>query len=149
MTGINPPVRAARHSKRSRRERHMSRHKQRLRNAVGAWVVCLVDKLSVVRLMRWLDSTPAPSSMQSGRGMWSSNVSGLGKETDSGSSSPENWRNCACRPCNLKCGRHIALEVVVMERRREMFRSGECPAELPLYLPSASFAGQQLGQGKP
>lgn len=27
---------------------------------------------------------PAPSSMQSGKGMWSSGIPGLGKETDSG-----------------------------------------------------------------
>ena len=32
-----------------------------------------------------------------------------------------------------------------MKRRREMDRTGECPAVvLPLHLPSASFAGQQL-----
>jgi heterodisulfide reductase subunit C len=65
-----------------------------------------------------------------------------------GPSSPENWRDCACRMCDLNCGRRVAPGDVVMERRREMFRSGECPAvSLPLHLPSASFAGQQLGQG--
>ena len=65
-----------------------------------------------------------------------------------GPSPPENWRVCACRMCDLESGRYVAPGVVVMKRRREMFRSGECPAAiLPLHLPSASFAGQQLGQG--
>lgn len=65
-----------------------------------------------------------------------------------GPSSPENWRVCACRMCDLNCGRRAAPGDVVMERRREMFRSGECPAvSLPLHLPSASFAEQQFGTG--
>lgn len=74
MSGINPPARAVGQGKRIRRERQFHGTSCICGMLyVCAWVVCLMGELSVVMLMRWLDRSPTPLSMQSGKGMWSTN----------------------------------------------------------------------------
>jgi hypothetical protein len=99
--------------------------------AVGAWVVCRTDMLSVVKLMRWLDSTPTPSSMQSRGYMWRIDTVGL--------DAASRWQRSVCKkPKRLRVRDCSAMErprfvCVDMEGRREIFRSGLCPTgSLPL-----------------
>jgi hypothetical protein len=87
--------------------------------------------LSVVKLMRWLDSMPTPSSMQSRKGMWNINTVGLAT-TDS-------WQGLFASNygkfhagVQLVIGTTVSMRMylggMVVGRCREIFRSGICPA---------------------
>lgn len=54
MTGMRAVLKAASHGKRSRRGGHGEAKAAAVESCRRAWVVCLTDMLSVVKLMRWL-----------------------------------------------------------------------------------------------
>lgn len=107
------------------------------------------------RLMRWLDSTPAPPSMQSQKGMQRSNTIGRGVEIVNELSLPQGWSDVTARAGHAaQWGTTLRIPDgrSAVDRRRQNVRFGPArapprPLTLPLHLPSASCSGQQLGWG--
>ena len=107
------------------------------------------------RLMRWLDSTPAPPSMQSRKGLERSNAVGQGLDIVDRLGSPQRWSDVTTRAGHAaQWGTTLRAPDgrSAVDRRRQNVRFGPTRAPprsltLPLHLPSASCSGQQLGWG--